>query len=170
MSMSGMVGICGTGRATVTFESESLTVESRCLRREVARRLVGQIVDQHRRLALHSPEGVRDVDVDDWAASLERRSRGTDQLRSFCRWPIGLAIRSAGSGSDELDRGPAAPRAPGSIHLIDIQMERAVAIAPVTDIDTWGVPCASGQGGCRPSRQSARHRDRPADQPVQAAR
>jgi hypothetical protein len=66
-SVSGMVGIRGTGAPRlVTFESESLTVEVEVSPQGGRRRLVGQIVPaEHRRLALHSPEGVRDVDVDE---------------------------------------------------------------------------------------------------------
>jgi hypothetical protein len=66
-SVSGMVGIRGTGAPRlVTFECKSLTVEVAVSPQGGRRRLVGQIVPaEHRRLALHSPEGVRDVDVDE---------------------------------------------------------------------------------------------------------
>ena len=66
-SMSAAAGVRGThAPRLVTFESESLTVEVEVSPHGNRRRLIGQIVPAgHRRLALHSPEGVRDVDVDE---------------------------------------------------------------------------------------------------------
>ena len=66
-SMSATAGVRGThAPRLVTFESESVTVEVEVSPQGNRRRLIGQIVPAgHRRLALHSPEGVRDVDVDD---------------------------------------------------------------------------------------------------------
>jgi hypothetical protein len=66
-SVSAIAGVRGThAPRLVTFESESLTVEVEVSPQGTRRRLVGQIVPaEHRRLALHSPEGVRDVDVDE---------------------------------------------------------------------------------------------------------
>ena len=65
--MSATAGVRGThAPRLVTFESESVTVEVEVSPQGNRRRLIGQIVPAgHRRLALHSPEGVRDVDVDD---------------------------------------------------------------------------------------------------------
>jgi hypothetical protein len=66
-SMSQTAGVRGThAPRLVTFESESLTVEVEVSPQGNRRRLIGQIVPtEYRRLALHSPEGVRDVDVDE---------------------------------------------------------------------------------------------------------
>ena len=66
-SMSAAAGVRGThAPRLVTFESESLTVEVEVSPQGNRRRLIGQIVPAgHRRLTLHSPEGVRDVDVDE---------------------------------------------------------------------------------------------------------
>jgi hypothetical protein len=60
-------GVRGThAPRLVTFESDSVTVEVEVSPQGNRRRLIGQIVPaDYRRLALHSPEGVRDVEVDE---------------------------------------------------------------------------------------------------------